>query len=74
MSLQSLINHELDGGVGHQQQGCEGAAPQCCHTLLTGDLHDCICKNSEVILKCVESKVPRDAARLCSYLESRCIW
>lgn len=54
MSLQSLINHELEGRVGHQQQGREGAAPQCCHTLFTADLHDCICKKSEVMLKPVE--------------------
>lgn len=47
MPLQSLVNHELDGGVGHQQQGRKGAAPQRCHALLRGDLPDCVCKTSK---------------------------
>lgn len=44
LPLQALINHELDSGVQHQQQGREGPVPQRCDALVTDDLHKCICK------------------------------
>lgn len=44
LPLEALINHELDSGVQHQKQGREGPVPQGSYTLITDDLHKCICR------------------------------
>ena len=39
LPLEALVDHKLDGRVEHQQQGGEGAVPQCARALFTSDLH-----------------------------------
>lgn len=46
LPLQAFVNHELDGGVQHQQQRREGPVPQGSDALLTADLHKRVCKNN----------------------------